>query len=127
MESSPKPFQKQPPEEFYKKGVLKNFTKFREKHLCQRLLTELQIFLRCCLIHIKHHHHETLYIYYICQRHSHGFSYGGAKSKNCGPFSAKIFFRKRRPVRLFVNGVKGRSKRKRQYLYDTKCRLNFYK
>ena len=33
------------------------------------------------------------------QRRSHGFSYGGAKSKNSGPFSAKIFFRKRRPIR----------------------------
>ena len=30
-------FQKQPPEVFYKKGVLKNFTKFTGKHLCQSL------------------------------------------------------------------------------------------
>ena len=30
-------FQKQPPEVFYKKGVLRNFTKFTGKHLCQRL------------------------------------------------------------------------------------------
>ena len=29
--------QKQPPEVFYEKGVLKNFTKFTEKHLCQSL------------------------------------------------------------------------------------------
>ena len=29
--------QKQPPEVFYKKGVLKNFTKFTGKHLCQSL------------------------------------------------------------------------------------------
>ena len=29
--------QKQPPEVFYKKGVLRNFAKFTEKHLCQRL------------------------------------------------------------------------------------------
>ena len=28
---------KSPPEVFYKKGVLKNFTKFRGKHLCQSL------------------------------------------------------------------------------------------
>ena len=60
-------------------------------------------------------------------RRRHGFSYGGAKPKNSGPFSAKIFFRKRRPIRLSVNGVKGRSKWKRQYLYDTKCKLNFYR
>ena len=29
--------QKQPPEVFYKKGVLKNFTKFTGKYLCQSL------------------------------------------------------------------------------------------
>ena len=29
--------QKQPPEVFYKKGVLRNFTKFTGKHLCQSL------------------------------------------------------------------------------------------
>ena len=29
--------QKQPPEVFYKKGVLENFTKFTEKHQCQSL------------------------------------------------------------------------------------------
>ena len=29
--------QKQPPEVFYKKGVLRNFTKFTPKHLCQSL------------------------------------------------------------------------------------------
>ena len=30
-------FQKQPPEVFYKKGVLKNFAKFTGKYLCQSL------------------------------------------------------------------------------------------
>ena len=30
--------QMQPPEMFYKKGVLKNFAKFTGKHLCQSLL-----------------------------------------------------------------------------------------
>ena len=30
-------FQKQSPEVFYKKGVLRNFTKFTGKHLCQSL------------------------------------------------------------------------------------------
>ena len=30
--------QKQPPEVFYKKGVLRNFAKFTRKHLCQNLL-----------------------------------------------------------------------------------------
>ena len=30
-------FQNQPPEVLYKKGVLKNFTKLIEKHLCQSL------------------------------------------------------------------------------------------
>ena len=29
--------QKQPPEVFYKKGVLKNFAKFTTKYLCQSL------------------------------------------------------------------------------------------
>ena len=29
---------KQPPEVFYKKGALKNFTKFTGKHLCQSLV-----------------------------------------------------------------------------------------
>ena len=29
--------QKQPPEVFYKKGVLRNFTIFTEKHLCRSL------------------------------------------------------------------------------------------
>ena len=29
--------QKQPPEKFYKKGALKNFTKFTGKHLCWSL------------------------------------------------------------------------------------------
>ena len=29
--------QKQPPELFYRKGVLKNFANFTEKHLYQRL------------------------------------------------------------------------------------------
>ena len=28
-------YQKQPPEMFYKKGVLKNFAKFTGQHLCQ--------------------------------------------------------------------------------------------
>ena len=31
------PFQKQPPEVFYKKRVFKNFAKFTEKLLCQSL------------------------------------------------------------------------------------------
>ena len=31
------PLQKQPPELFYKKSVLKNFAKFTRKHLCQSL------------------------------------------------------------------------------------------
>ena len=30
-------WQKQPPEEFLKKGVLRNFAKFTGKHLCQSL------------------------------------------------------------------------------------------
>ena len=30
-------FEKQPPEVFYKKGVLKNFAKFTGKHQCQSL------------------------------------------------------------------------------------------
>ena len=30
-------FQKQPPEVFYKKSVLRNFTKFTGKHLCEGL------------------------------------------------------------------------------------------
>ena len=30
-------FQKQPPEVLYKKGVLRNFSKFTGKHLCQSL------------------------------------------------------------------------------------------
>ena len=30
--------QKQPPEMFCKKGVLRNFAKFTEKHLCQSLI-----------------------------------------------------------------------------------------
>ena len=30
-------FQKQPPDVFYKKSVLENFTKFTGKHLCQSL------------------------------------------------------------------------------------------
>ena len=33
--------QKQPTEVFYKKGVLKNFAKFTEKHLCQLQLATL--------------------------------------------------------------------------------------
>ena len=33
-------FQKQSPEVFYKKGVLRCFTEFTGKHLCQSLLTE---------------------------------------------------------------------------------------
>ena len=31
------------PEVFYKKGVLKNFTKFTDKHLCQSLLLEINL------------------------------------------------------------------------------------
>ena len=49
------------------------------------------------------------------QRRSDRFSYGGAKSKNCGPFFCKKFFRKRRSTRLSIICVKGRSKWKRQY------------
>ena len=38
-------FKKQPPEVFFKKGVLENFTKFTEKHLCWSLfLIMLQAF-----------------------------------------------------------------------------------
>ena len=33
-----KKFQKQPPQTFYKKDVLKNFVKFTGKYLCQNLL-----------------------------------------------------------------------------------------
>ena len=36
-ESSELKFQKQPPEVFCKRGVLRNFTKFTGKHLCQSL------------------------------------------------------------------------------------------
>ena len=36
--SCPKNKQKQPPEVFYKNGVLRNLAKFRGKHLCQSLL-----------------------------------------------------------------------------------------
>ena len=39
--------QKQPPEVFYKKGVLKNIAKFTGKHLCQSLfLIRLQAFMK---------------------------------------------------------------------------------
>ena len=37
MEKLESYIQKQPPEVFYKKAVLENFTKFTEKHLCQIL------------------------------------------------------------------------------------------
>ena len=36
------PLQKQPPEVYYKKGVLKNFAKFRRKHLCLTPVTLLK-------------------------------------------------------------------------------------
>ena len=36
--------QKQRPGVFYKKGVLKNFTKFTGKHLCQSLSFSLQLY-----------------------------------------------------------------------------------
>ena len=39
-------FQKQSPEVFYKKSVLRNFTKFTEKHLCQSLLFNKVVGLR---------------------------------------------------------------------------------
>ena len=43
LRGSDKGIQKQPPEVFYKKGVLKNFTKFTGKHLYQSLfLIKLQ-------------------------------------------------------------------------------------
>ena len=38
--------QKQPPEIFYKKGVLKDFAKFTGKHLCQSLIKRLLWILR---------------------------------------------------------------------------------
>ena len=38
-------FKKQPPEVFYKKGVLKNSSQFTRKHLCQSLfLIKLQLY-----------------------------------------------------------------------------------
>ena len=38
--------QKQPQEVFYKKGVLKNFAKFRRKHLCRCLPVNFAKFLK---------------------------------------------------------------------------------
>ena len=35
--------QKQPPEVFCKKGVLRNFTKFTGKHLCQSLFFNVRL------------------------------------------------------------------------------------
>ena len=43
-------FQKQPPEVFYEKGVLRNFTKFTGKHLCQRLFFNKVAGLKFCKI-----------------------------------------------------------------------------
>ena len=34
--------QKQPPEVFYKEGVLRNFTKFTEKHTCARISFQIK-------------------------------------------------------------------------------------
>ena len=39
--------QKQPPEVFYKKGVLRNFTKFAGKHQCQSLFFNKVAGVRC--------------------------------------------------------------------------------
>ena len=36
--NAPVKIQKQPPEMFCKKGVLRNFTKFTKEHQCQRLI-----------------------------------------------------------------------------------------
>ena len=55
------------------------------------------------------------------------FQMEGRNRKFVDLFQLKFFSVKGRPIRLSVNGVKGRSKRKRQYLHDTKCKLNFYK
>ena len=45
--------QEQPPEVFYKKGVLKNFAKFTGKHPCQSLLLTLEPLNDQCSHHIE--------------------------------------------------------------------------
>ena len=47
-ESENNNFQKQAPEVYYKKGVLKNFAKFTEKHLCQSLFFKLNCKSKVC-------------------------------------------------------------------------------
>ena len=42
--------EKQPPEVFYKKGVLRNFAKLTRKHLCQRLFFNKVTALACNFI-----------------------------------------------------------------------------
>ena len=45
--------QEQPPEVFYKKGVLKNFAKFTGKHPCQSLLLTLEPLNDQCSHHVE--------------------------------------------------------------------------
>ena len=54
--------QKQPPEVFYKKGVLRNFTKFTGKHLCQSLFFSKVASLACNLTK-----KETLTQVFFCE------------------------------------------------------------
>ena len=44
------PFQKQPPEAFYKKGVLKNFAKFTGKYLCQNIFFNKVVGIRLAIL-----------------------------------------------------------------------------
>ena len=80
-------FQKQPPEVFCKKGILRNFAKFTGKQLCQRLwpvtyyrpkcfLVNSAKFLRTpprdCFFHYSfHHHYHYHHSSHHCKVHLH--------------------------------------------------------
>ena len=57
-------YAKQPPEVFYEKGVLTNFTKFTGKHLCQSLFFNSSMFLIKLHVFIKK---ETLAQVFSCE------------------------------------------------------------
>ena len=61
--------QKQPPEVFYKKGVLRNFVKFTGKHLCQSLFLKKLPAEICQFCEISNNKKKTLCDYFwMCGR-----------------------------------------------------------
>ena len=65
LKNTIKAIKKQPPEVFWKKGVLKNFTKFTGKNLCQNLFFNKVAGLRPATLLKKRHWHSCFPVNFV--------------------------------------------------------------